>query len=658
MINFIKRQFKKILIALGLLGVAFAALPTQVPAEYITAPENNTYKIGQLNYNSHLEEDITSPQPLRYQLNDKYIAFTPVEIRWDKKSFKTLKSSTAKIDKKKYLYKNAFGKGIDIDMNFGERVWEKVVKINSLEDLGEIPKADYLEVVYEVETNFIINGWNKKDDFEITEITRLGDFSYIEPAMVWDSYREEVCKIIDEEEICETLTNRVKIKSFFSENKGKLYLTKQIPVEWLKTAQYPIFTDTDVTYGTASTFQSGNNTSVCEPVLINTSKFAVLYGDTSNNGFVKVGTVSGTTITWGTASEFTPSVWYAQGKGSISKVDTDKIAVAYADNGLGYDGYTRIATTSGTTIGTWGTAVEFETGDMEYNTDAQLATDKYVICYNDESDSDTGKCVANTVSGTTITAGTPTAFDGGTNDYKPLWGETVQDGTDKFITCFNKGDGYGYEPTCFAGTVSTRTITFGTVAEANATTSVEIGLALLDTDKFVLCYTEEDSGASGSCKAGSLSGTTITFGNTTEFEAGHTNHIQAIAIDTTHFVVVYSDNGDVDKGKSSYCSVNWGTKAISCNTPEIFETGETRYSNVELVSSNKIVICYSDYDDNSGYGKCIIGDVAGAAAGTNMKINIGDAWKDVDSMKINIGDVWKDVEGAWINIGDSWKVIY
>ena len=47
-----------------------------------------------------------------------------------------------------------------------------------------------------------------------------------------------------------------------------------------------------------------------------------------------------------------------------------------------------------------------------------------------------------------------------------------------------------------------------------------------------------------------------------------------------------------------------------------------------------------------------------APSGTNMKINIGDAWKDVEAMQINIGDTWKAVEGAWINIGDAWKVIY
>lgn len=43
---------------------------------------------------------------------------------------------------------------------------------------------------------------------------------------------------------------------------------------------------------------------------------------------------------------------------------------------------------------------------------------------------------------------------------------------------------------------------------------------------------------------------------------------------------------------------------------------------------------------------------------TNIKINIGDVWKDVDSVKVNIGDAWKDVVEMKINIGDSWKTIY
>ena len=47
-----------------------------------------------------------------------------------------------------------------------------------------------------------------------------------------------------------------------------------------------------------------------------------------------------------------------------------------------------------------------------------------------------------------------------------------------------------------------------------------------------------------------------------------------------------------------------------------------------------------------------------APTGTNMQINIGDAWKEIDAMQINIGDTWKEVAGMQINIGDTWKEVF
>ena len=52
-------------------------------------------------------------------------------------------------------------------------------------------------------------------------------------------------------------------------------------------------------------------------------------------------------------------------------------------------------------------------------------------------------------------------------------------------------------------------------------------------------------------------------------------------------------------------------------------------------------------------------EVWGATAtGTNCKINIGDAWKDVSEMKINVGDSWKAVTKVQQNIGDAWKTVF
>lgn len=47
-----------------------------------------------------------------------------------------------------------------------------------------------------------------------------------------------------------------------------------------------------------------------------------------------------------------------------------------------------------------------------------------------------------------------------------------------------------------------------------------------------------------------------------------------------------------------------------------------------------------------------------SAAGTNLQLNIGDAWKTVDGVQINIGDAWKAVAGMQINIDDAWKTIF
>ena len=46
------------------------------------------------------------------------------------------------------------------------------------------------------------------------------------------------------------------------------------------------------------------------------------------------------------------------------------------------------------------------------------------------------------------------------------------------------------------------------------------------------------------------------------------------------------------------------------------------------------------------------------AGGTDMELNISDAWKDVDAIQINIGDTWKEVSSAKINISDTWKTIF
>ena len=43
-------------------------------------------------------------------------------------------------------------------------------------------------------------------------------------------------------------------------------------------------------------------------------------------------------------------------------------------------------------------------------------------------------------------------------------------------------------------------------------------------------------------------------------------------------------------------------------------------------------------------------DIGVTPVAVNLKINIGDVWKDVTLVQINVGDVWENDEAVLINV--------
>ena len=46
------------------------------------------------------------------------------------------------------------------------------------------------------------------------------------------------------------------------------------------------------------------------------------------------------------------------------------------------------------------------------------------------------------------------------------------------------------------------------------------------------------------------------------------------------------------------------------------------------------------------------------AAGTNIIINVGDTWRNVDKAYVNVSDTWREVTNAYMNVSDAWKTIF
>jgi hypothetical protein len=139
----------------------------------------------------------------------------------------------------------------------------------------------------------------------------------------------------------------------------------------------------------------------------------------SYKGFGRVGTVSGTSISYGTEAQF------MSGKqplyiGSSFDTSANKIVITGADNANNSQGDCCLGTVSGTDI-TYSTSVVFSTGNGSgvssgdanngfptiYNPD----TNKTFIAFSNSGDDSSGQYIEGTVSGSTISFGSVTTFE-------------------------------------------------------------------------------------------------------------------------------------------------------------------------------------------------------------------------------------------------------
>ena len=136
--------------------------------------------------------------------------------------------------------------------------------------------------------------------------------------------------------------------------------------------------------GSAVVFETGSSDQAGSAFDSNSNKVVVVYRDASNSnsGTAVVGTVSGTSITFGT-----PVVYRSGANTAANNVvfdsNSNKVVVVYTDYGIGGRGTARVGTISGTTI-SFGTAVVFETGAVSYTSIAfDSNSNKVAITYQD-----------------------------------------------------------------------------------------------------------------------------------------------------------------------------------------------------------------------------------------------------------------------------------
>jgi hypothetical protein len=375
--------------------------------------------------------------------------------------------------------------------------------------------------------------------------------------------------------------------------------------------------------GTAVVFESANSEYTSATYDSNTQKVVIAYRDdgNSNRGTAIVGTVSGTSISFGTAVVFESAT--SNHISATYDANAQKVVIAYQDAGNSNRGTAIVGTVSGTSI-SFGTAVVFESANSLYISATYDANaQKVVIAYQDAGNSNYGTAIVGTVSGTSISFGTAVVFESATSSHiSAVYNANAQ----RVVIAYRDGGNSNYG-TAIVGTVSGTSISFGTAVVFESANSEYISATYdANAQKVVIAYGDGGNSYYGTAIVGTVSGTSISFGTVVVFESARSEYITAVYnANAQRVVIAYRDEGNSDYGTAIVGTVS-GT-SISFGTAVVFESANSLYISATYdANAQKVVIAYRDVG-NSGYGTSVV--FQNAYVSTNLTatnyIGISDA---------------------------------
>ena len=172
-----------------------------------------------------------------------------------------------------------------------------------------------------------------------------------------------------------------------------------------------VYKPSDGSFGSKAVFESANTAYQSATYDSNSDRVVITYGDTgnSNYGTAVVGAVSGTSVSFGTPVVYNSGTTNYQA--STFDSNSNKVVILYQDGGNG-ERYTAIVGTvdnSDNSI-SFGSEVAISAGGARSQTNQNIAFDsnsnKVLVAYRDNADSQKLKLVVGTVSGTSISFGT------------------------------------------------------------------------------------------------------------------------------------------------------------------------------------------------------------------------------------------------------------
>jgi len=377
--------------------------------------------------------------------------------------------------------------------------------------------------------------------------------------------------------------------------------------------------------GSAVVFESGNAPQSSIVYDSTNNKVVIAFRDVnnSNNATAIVGTVSGTSISFGTPVVYSSSST-AENRMTFDS-NSGKVVIAYYDGGNSNYGTAVVGTVSGTSI-SFGTPVVYNSGNATVNNAITFDSNsnKVVIAYKDQPQSNYGKAIVGTVSGTSISFGSEVTFNSASTDQLAA---TFDSSNNKVVIVFQDSGGNSGYGSAIVGTVSGTSISFGSkVAYTSANSPANAVTFDTTNNKVVAFYEHNGTGLYGI--VGTVSGTSISFGTAVQFtsstDGDWTGPSATFDSSAGKVALAYQDTTN-SKGRLITATVS-GTSLTFDDPIDLFGNA-SQYTSAAYDSSNeKVVVSVRDTTPN---GQAIVVSVgftnitrAEVADGGNASIDI------------------------------------
>ncbi len=392
------------------------------------------------------------------------------------------------------------------------------------------------------------------------------------------------------------------------------------------TAVVGTISGTSVSFGTPVVFTTLNTQSTDISYDANAQKVVIVY-NASSNGNAIVGTVSGTSISFGSSASLGTN---AQGLSVVYDSSAQKLVASYYDNSNSNYGTSRVGTISGTGI-SFGTAVVFASHAVYETKIAYDSTNnKVVIAYTNASQQ--GTSIVGTVSGTSISFGSATVFDAGEIAFLDVAYDVA---SGKSVIVYMKGPGGNQGANAIVGTISGTGISFGTAVVFDSGSGNENNTIVYHeaAEKVIVVYWDNSNSDRATALTGTVSGTSISFENSVVLEQGASSFISP-AYDSTNKVVFVAlkDDGNSGHGtgvvyqptysatnltSENYIGMSGGVVEVSGSAEESLGSQTAVYTGnigpssiVYDTGQNKLLFVYQGI---SNYGTAVVGTVSGSS---------------------------------------------